>query len=206
MGQDPLSGPTPPGQINRTSLGQPGAVAEATTTHHPALIPLRFDHEQGAGQAPNRAADPVELQHHRGATLRSGQLQGQHPTTAAPLQNVQLQWALQSVSRCTEGLADSACRQRSRPTKTWMGAAVGPLPLRQQAGHRRALIQGQTMALPPDGITIRLRPQVRLSIHRPGLRSCSHHTTITGVIHSADRLSLPAEQSPLGCRDRLPHS
>ena len=57
MLEDPPGTPTATGQIDGTRLGEPHAMAEATTLETPDLFTLRFDHKQGARQAPQRAAD-----------------------------------------------------------------------------------------------------------------------------------------------------
>lgn len=75
--KDPLGVPAAPAQIDRASLGESGAMAEAAALDAPETRSGRRQGEKGAGQVPQGAADGIAPQHHAAGGTRD--LQGHHP-------------------------------------------------------------------------------------------------------------------------------
>ncbi|CAI8168738.1 MAG: Uncharacterised protein [Synechococcus sp. CC9902] len=94
----------------------------------------------------------------------------------------------------SQSLAQFGGSQAATPAETGVIPAIGTIPIGQQRSHSLAVVQRQRVTSAPGLIAIRLRLQVRLWIHGPSLRTGSHHAAVAGVVHSADRLTLPTEQ------------
>ena len=160
MTEDPLRRPAPPGQINRSSLRQTGAMTEAPASDQPAFLSLRLDHEQGAGKPPKRATDLIQTQHNGCGGIATGDLQRQNATTDSTLSHPELQGRGQRLNRWAERLTKFRPCERAAPAEAWMLAAVSTVSIGEKRLNRLALLQRQGMPASPAIITIWFRPQV----------------------------------------------